>query len=277
MSDNTALRKANSSIDSDCSQAIDFAEPGTVVRLENDYGYALYRISMVMPDKTIVCRSVESPLVDGCDVGRPLTIVHSAAEGSCVIPVKIISIADRAEIIAVMPIGKAHIEERRVFPRIKPGTNVQLRLQFDNSNSRYKSIAIHDLSGGGVGVDIYAKNPVQRGLRAKLEIDFLNRQNRIHAEGEVTHCTLLNASTRQFLLGIKFIEISQADQQKIIEFVAAELKKQEARETMLREKEAKEKKAMESELKTVKTVKTASKAAPKTAINTGKPARSVRK
>ncbi len=196
-----------------------------------------------MPDKTVICKSVDRPLAEGIEIGGLLTVVRPADEGSCIIPVKITGISEKGEIVAVMPIGKAQRVQRRVFPRIRTENNIQLKLQFDRYNSRYKSLRVYDISGGGVGVTIYSKNPIDVGQQARIEIELFNRTNRINAAGKVIHCTLRNSSTREYLLGIKFTEISEIDQQRIIEYVTEEQRRHEQTEKERLERELREKKA----------------------------------
>jgi len=183
---------------------------------------------MVMPDKTVICKSVGHPLGDDCAVGGVLTIVRPTDDGTCIVPAKITGIGERGEIITLLPSGKPERVQKRVFTRVRIDTGVQLKLQFDSSNSRYKSMKVHDIGGGGVGVTIYAKNPIETGQLVRLDIELAMRKHKMTARGEVIHCTLLNPNAREFLLGIKFIEIKEKDQLKIIEFVEDEYQKQEA-------------------------------------------------
>jgi len=194
---------------------------------------------MVMPDKTVICKSVGHPLGNDCAVGGVLTIVRPTDDGTCIIPAKITGIGERGEIITLLPSGKPQRVQKRVFTRVRVDTGVQLKLQFDSSNSRYKSMKVHDIGGGGVGVTIYAKNPIETGQLVRLDIELAMRKYKISARGEVIHCTLLNPNAREFLLGIKFIEISERDQLKIIEFVEDEYQKQEAER--MRKEELKQK------------------------------------
>lgn len=181
-----------------------------------------------MPDKTVICKSVGHPLGNDCAVGGVLTIVRPTDDGTCIVPAKITGIGERGEIITLLPSGKPQKVQKRVFTRVRVDAGVQLKLQFDSSNSRYKSMKVHDIGGGGVGVTIYAKNPIETGQLVRLDIELAMRKYKITARGEVIHCTLLNPNAREFLLGIKFIEIKEKDQLKIIEFVEDEYQKQEA-------------------------------------------------
>lgn len=204
---------------------------------------------MFMPDKTIICKAVDRPLVDGVEIGGLLTIIRPTDEGSCVIPVKVTAISDKGEIIATTPIGKPQRVQRRVFPRIKIDNNIQMKIQFDRYNSRYKSLKVYDVSGGGVGATIYSKNPIEVGQLARLEMELSNRQNKINAIGKVVHCTMRGSSTSEYLLGFKFVEISELDQQRIIEYVTEEQRKYEEAEKEALERELKEKKTRKEDAK----------------------------
>jgi hypothetical protein len=197
---------------------------------------------MVMPDKTIICKAIDQAYLRDIEVGGIISVIRPTDEGSCIIPARVAAISDKGEILAITPAGKVQKVDRRVFPRVKIESGIQLKLQFDRFNSRYKSMRVYDISGGGVGISIYAKNPIEIGQIARLEIEMYGRQNRINAVGRLVHCTLRNESSREYLLGIKFTEISELDQQKIMEYVANEQKKMEAQEqaVLAREKRLKE-------------------------------------
>ncbi len=164
----------------------------------------------------------------GCDVGGLLTVVRPTDEGSCAMSVKVAAIGEKAEVIAVIPIGKPQRIQRRVFPRIRMDSGIQVKLQFDNQVNRYKGLKVYDVSGGGIGVTIYSRNPIESGHRARLEIELNSlKSHKIRARGEVVHCSSKSPGATEYLLGIKFTEIDQRDQHKIIEFVAAEQQRQD--------------------------------------------------
>ncbi len=167
----------------------------------------------------------------GCDVGGLLTVVRPTDDGSCAMSVKVLAMGEKADIIAVSPIGKPQRIQRRVFPRIRMDSGIQVKLQFDNQVNRYKGLKVYDVSGGGIGVTIYSRNPIEAGHRARLEIELNSlKSNKIRARGEVVHCSSKSPGAAEYLLGIKFTEIDQRDQHKIIEFVAQEQRRQEEHE-----------------------------------------------
>lgn len=211
-----------------CPDFMELVKPGVVVRIESKDAFALYKFSMVMADKTIICKAIDQAYLRDIEVGGLITIVRPTDEGSCLMPTKVAAISDKGEILALTQFGRVQRVERRVFPRVRIENGIQLKLQFDRFNSRYKSMRVYDISGGGVGISIYAKNPIETRQIARIDIEMFGRQNRISAVGRVVHCTLRNESSREYLLGIQFIEISEDDQQKIIDYVANEHKKQEA-------------------------------------------------
>ncbi|MHB8840381.1 MAG: flagellar brake protein [Candidatus Aquicultor sp.] len=183
---------------------------------------------MALQDKTIICKAVERPIMHGCDVGGLLTVVRPTDDGSCAMPVKVAAIGDKAEIIAIIPIGKPQRIQRRAFPRIRTDSGIQVKLQFDNQVNRYKGLKVYDVSGGGIGVTIYSRNPIEAGHRTRLEIELNSlKSNKIRVRGEVVHCSSKSPGATEYLLGIKFTEIDQRDQHKIIEFVAGEQRRQE--------------------------------------------------
>jgi hypothetical protein len=180
----------------------------------------------VTPDKTIVCKIVDDVLSSGCEVGALVNIIRPISEGSCAMPAKISSIEDNGRTITLVPMGRPTKVQRRVFPRAVIEGGVKLKLEFDNSNSLYKSMSVFDISGGGVGLTIYSKKSILIGQRARLEIEFHTHKNKIQARGEVVHSSLRNGNSREFLIGILFLQISEEDQAIVLEFVAAEMQRQ---------------------------------------------------
>jgi c-di-GMP-binding flagellar brake protein YcgR len=95
---------------------------------------------------------------------------------------------------------------------------------------RYKSLEVSDISIGGVGTVIFSKNPIAAGHFAKLEIQLptTNSNNRIVARGQIVHCSPKAQNRMAYLLGIKFVELSDNDQRKIIEYIAGLQEKAES-------------------------------------------------
>jgi c-di-GMP-binding flagellar brake protein YcgR len=151
-----------------------------------------------------------------------INLVSPIESGSCVTPVQITAISYQAELVALKVMGKPQHVQRRMFARVKSGAGVQLKLQLDNHTSRYKSLEVSDISIGGVGAVIFSKNPIAAGHYAKLEIQLptTNSNNRIVARGEIVHCSPKAQNRMAYLLGIKFVELSDNDQRKIIEYIA---------------------------------------------------------
>jgi len=143
-------------------------------------------------------------------------------------PAKINLIEDNGRTITLVPMGRPNKIQRRVFPRVVAESGIKLKLEFDNSNSMYKSMKVYDISGGGIGLTIYSRKPILIGQRARLEIEFHMQKNKVKARGEVVHSTLRNENSREFIIGIMFVQISEEDQVRVLEFVAAEIKRQSA-------------------------------------------------
>lgn len=194
----------------------------TTVRLENNEESYTYKLAMILPDNNLVCKSISRALNENFAVGSMVNLVSGIEDGSCITPVQITAISHQAELVALKVMGKSQYVQRRMFARIKPGVGVQLKLQLDNHSSRYKSLEVSDLSVGGVGVIIYSKNPIATGHYAKLEIHLPmpGTNNRVIARGQIVHCSHKSQSRMAFLLGIKFVEISDRDQRKIIEYLS---------------------------------------------------------
>ena len=194
--------------------------------MENRSAFALYKFVSLAPDKTIVCKVVDDVLSSGCEVGALVNIIRPTSEGSCAMPAKISAIKDNGRTILLVPMGRPTKVQRRVFPRVIAEGGVKLKLEFDNSNSLYKSMQVYDISGGGIGLTIYSKKAIFIGQRAKLEIEFHMYKNKVQARGEVIHCSQRNQGSREFLIGVVFVQISEGDQEVVLEFVAAEMQRQ---------------------------------------------------
>jgi hypothetical protein len=194
----------------------------TTVKLENNTEAYTYKLAMILPDNNLVCKSISKAISEGFAVGSMINLVSPIDNGSCVTPVQITAISHQAELVALKVMGRAHHVQRRMFARIRAGTGVQLKLQLDNHTSRYKSLEVSDISIDGVGVVIYSKSPIATGHYAKLDIQLpvVGNNNRVTARGQVVHCSAKNQHRMAYLLGIKFTELSEVDQRKIIEYIA---------------------------------------------------------
>jgi hypothetical protein len=195
---------------------------GTAVKLENDNESYTYKLELVLPDNNLVCRSISKAISEGFAVGSMVNLISPNASGSCVTPVQITAISYQAELVGLKVMGKTHHVQRRMFARIKTGAGVQLKLQIDNHTSRYKSLEISDISIGGVGVVIYSKNPIGTGQYARLDIQLpvVGANNRMTARGQIVHCSPKSGNRMAYLLGVKFVELSEVDQKKIVEYIA---------------------------------------------------------
>lgn len=238
MADNIILLKNEENID-----LTGLIKHGDVVKVEGDWGNALYRFAMVKSDNTVACRALGQPLSGGCVVGGLLHITWHTEKGDCTLPVKVTGIGGKGEVIVMSPLGNLEYAEKKDATKVKPASTVHLRLQFEGSNSRYNSIEILEMSGGGITAIIYSRVPVGVGLEGRLEIDLYATQARIPAHGVIIRSEMHNSNSNEYLVEIDFVDIEQTEQQKLIEYVAWEQRTQadEAERTRQRVKEEREK------------------------------------
>lgn len=211
------------------------------MKIENGSSSALYRFSLVLPDKTIICRATNHPLAN-CEVGGLVTAFRPTNDPyCCVMPVKVTGIGDKGEIITLTPIGKPQKVQRRIFPRAKVESGISLKLQFRGSPGWYQSKKVNDISANGLGMTMYSRKPILAGQRVELEMVFelTTRRHRVNASGEVVYSTLQNEGMREFVVGIKFTNISDLDQTMLIEYVEEELKRQQPKKAPAKPKNRK--------------------------------------
>jgi len=221
--------------------------PGTVIRIESNKVLTTYALLKTKSNNTIICRAIGNPISGGGEVGSLLTIKHISGHGECDIPAKITAISGRAEVVALQTLEEVSYVERRDDVRVKAGSNVRIKLQFDSSSSMYKSLCVHDISSGGIGVSIYSRKPVDVGQSVKLGIEFFASQNRINVRGKVTHCTNTGDTDHEYLLGIQFVEISADNRNKISNYVENELRKQREQQRLEEQEKAEDPQSQESE------------------------------
>jgi len=205
-------------------------KPGLAIRLEGNQSTSSYMLVDYRPDGTIVCRAIGEPIGGGYEVGSLLVITRVIGRGEYNIPVKVTSISSKAQVITLQHVEEVVLIERRNYERVRAGSNVRVKLQFDGmGSSMYKSLRVQDIGGGGVSIIIRSRNPVSRGQYVNLTIDFMSSQNRVSARGKVVHCTYQkNDESHEYILGIQFVGISAEDRAKVINYVEHELKKQKA-------------------------------------------------
>jgi hypothetical protein len=206
----------------ECKKRALLLEHDSTVRLENNDESFTYKLALILPDNNLVCKSIRRAIGEGFAVGSLINLVSPIDNGSCVTPVQITAIGYQAELVALKVMGKSQHIQRRMFARIKTGDGVQLKLQLDNHTSHYKSLEVSDLSVGGVGVVIYSKNPITTGHYAKLDIQLpvAGSNNRVTARGQIVHCSPKSQNRMAFILGIRFTDLAEGDQRKIIEYIA---------------------------------------------------------
>lgn len=207
-------------------------KPGLAIRLEGNQSTSSYVLVDYKADGTIVCRAIGEPIGGGYEVGSLLAITRIIGRGEYNIPVKVTSISSKAKVITLQHVEEVIFIERRNYERVRAGSNVRIRLQFDGSrSSMYKSLRVQDIGGGGVSITIHSRNPVSRGQYVNLIIEFLSSQNRVSARGKIVHCTYQkNNESNEYILGIQFTGISAEDRAKVISYVENELKKQKAQQ-----------------------------------------------
>ncbi|MCL6472728.1 MAG: hypothetical protein K6T91_07960 [Firmicutes bacterium] len=228
---------------------MDLIKPGAIAKIEGEAGYALYKFMMVKPDNSIVCKSLDKPYPGNCHVGGLMRVTWATEDGSCTIPVKIVGLGGREDVIVFTPIGGAQEAERNEFKRVKPASGVHLKLQFEGSISRYNSISVYGISANSVSASVFSRSSIEAGQPLRVEIDLYSLQSRIVARGVISNSVMSDTNSNEYILDIEFVDIAQLDQQKLEEFVAWEIRTQAERAEHQRQKEKEEQEREKQRLK----------------------------
>lgn len=94
--------------------------------------------------------------------------------------------------------------------------DIELRPQ--NNANRYKRLKFHDISAGGIGLIVKASSVFTEGMHVNLTLNFDNRDS-VKAIGEIVHITSLNSNSRDFLVGVKYVQIDKASLETLMSFI----------------------------------------------------------
>lgn len=113
----------------------------------------------------------------------------------------------------------AHLEERRLFPRLSASVDIQYNVVARVTPSGENSVS-KNISAGGICLIVYEK--IEPGSILDLKFSIPEDNRCIEAKGRVIwseHFTVGTDAADKYDVGIEFTEVSQDDRQKISQYV----------------------------------------------------------
>lgn len=201
--------------------------PGTQIDVQlNDSVMPLsYTVLMTLSHPLIFCRSVEDVIMSMVEDDTIVTVFAPIARGLCSLKMVVRHYAEEGRYLALSPTTQARVLKHRKSVRVVSPEDVSYRVQFGGKINIYRGITPIDLSDCGIGMLVYAANPMPQGSHAKIEIGLPEVKNLILTEGMVAHCTPCEDRTKLYRVGIKFTSIDPDDKKTIAAYVEDQLSK----------------------------------------------------
>ncbi|MDP2211097.1 MAG: PilZ domain-containing protein [Candidatus Aquicultor sp.] len=195
-------------------------QPGQLVRLKVNDSTAPYVVNMCHNSKLIVCKAVKQPIPVTPDTFR-VFIIKDSESGLFIIKAHLKESSERGAVIALTNLSEPRFVQRREHYRLSHGeisVPLDIELRPQNNVNRYKRLKLHDISAGGIGLIVKASSAFTVGTHVNLTMN-LDRSGSITAIGEIVHITSFNANARDFLVGIKYIQIDKASLDALMSFI----------------------------------------------------------
>jgi len=195
-------------------------KPGQQVKLKSNDVAEPYSIKMCLSEKLVVCKAFKHPVPLTGESGK-ITIIRPASNGVFVIESKIKDSSEKGGLIALTQLGEPNFLERRSHYRLNHQditVPLEIELRPQNNSNRYKRVKLYDISAGGIGLVVKASSSFFEGMRINIKLN-LETIGLLSFVGEVAHVSALNPLSKDYLLGIKYVEFEHLSQQKIMHFI----------------------------------------------------------
>lgn len=195
-------------------------QPGQPVRLKVNDSTAPYVVKMCQNSKLIVCKAVKQPIPVTPETSR-VFIIKDSESGLFIIKAHLKESSERGAVIALTNLSEPCFVQRREHYRLSHSdisVPLDIELRPQNNVNRYKRLKLHDISAGGISLIVKASSAFTVGTHVNLTMN-LDRRGPITAIGEIVHITSFNANARDFLVGIKYIQIDKASLDALMSFI----------------------------------------------------------
>lgn len=195
-------------------------KPGQKIKLKAGDATADYIVQMSNANKLLVCKAVKQPVMLTPETYR-MSIIQASDRGMVVIDAYLKESSGRGHVIALSDLSEPRFVQRREHYRLNHddiSVPFDIELHPQNNANRYKRLKLHDISAGGIGLIIKASSACSVGTHVNLTLN-IDRRGCVRAVGEIVHITPLASSTRDFLVGISYVQIDKADLDTLMDFI----------------------------------------------------------
>ncbi|HCH00253.1 MAG TPA: hypothetical protein DE036_10970 [Actinobacteria bacterium] len=198
---------------------------GTMIHIEDvGGGSRTYEIVEHLPKGLVRCRATSRNDCPLQNLEERVTVICPQNNGVHLILSWIRESAGDGEDIIVDAVGKMWFVERRRYFRLR-GPDIKAHYAIVDTNGKLASGTasglVWDLSGNGIALFVESRHTIRANTKLHLVI-VLPDETKVGITGDVIRCAHQRQKKREYLLGIHFATIDDADREKIIQYVIEE-------------------------------------------------------
>lgn len=199
---------------------------GQMVHIENGRSRSRpFGVYNILNRELILCQALDkkSSSVNFNPLDEVTIVVPDQSEGAYLVKAMVDEIDKSRGIAILKPRDDVNITQRRQCRRIsKPSGLVRYQLISDGieDNALFDG-KIWDLSESGIGVLVKAVKIIHPGSHIKLSI-LISNEKPIEIVGEIVRVVPKNVVNNEYLLGIRFVEVSRNDSSRIARYITQE-------------------------------------------------------
>lgn len=207
-------------------EVLDIIRTGQIVYIEDDEGKSWpFGINNILSHELVVCNALGRKSTPLKAAENMVTIVVPKENGACLVKAALIEADDNKNRIILKPTGETeHVQRRQYFRVLKPSALVRYQLvNNDVSDEIMKPVEgmVWDLSGNGIGMVVRNTKTIYADSEIKLSIT-LPGELPIEIIGKVVRVVPKSIIKNEYLLGVTFKKIREADRDRIIKYITQE-------------------------------------------------------
>lgn len=208
-------------------EALDLVRAGQIIYIEDVKGLSWpFGISNILNHELVVCQALgrkSTPL--NASASNTVTIVLPEENGAYLIRAAIDEADESKSRLVLNPTGEIDFVQRRQYFRLsKPSVTAHYQLieqEVADIEIMPVEAMVWDLSGSGIGIVIRSVKTIYTDVKMKLIIS-LPEERMIEIVGEAVRVVPRSIIRNEYLIGINFKKIREADRDRIIKYITQE-------------------------------------------------------
>ncbi|HCH00252.1 MAG TPA: hypothetical protein DE036_10965 [Actinobacteria bacterium] len=208
-------------------EALDIIKAGQIIYIEDAKGNSWpFGINNVLNRELVACQALGKKSISiQPDAENTLTMILPQEHGAYLVKAEVVELDNERTRLTLRPSEEVSFMQRRQYFRVSKPSALALYQIISTNEQVPDSIPIEglvwDLSGNGIGMMIRATRTPYTGSEIRLSIT-LPGDSQMELLGEITRVVPKSIIKNEYLLGICFTKIREADRDKIIKFVIQE-------------------------------------------------------